>query len=79
MFRKVTFLVLTAGLVSILAAGCAGGGGGGEGDSCSSNDDCSGQLICQPISGHGQVCCPAPSPTVQTSTNPNCHPTGDGG
>jgi hypothetical protein len=53
--------------VALLA--CAGPVGKGEGDTCSTNDDCSSNLICQPIGGHGDVCCPAPPSSSKES---NC-------
>ena len=59
-------------------AGCAGETGKGEGDSCNGNE-CGGQLVCQPVTGHnGNFCCPMPLKTPDnkfTSDQSNCQPT----
>jgi hypothetical protein len=59
------------GLVFGAAAACAGDDKN-EGDSCTQQSDCGGNLICQPISGRNQdFCCPTPS---TSSTHANCSP-----
>jgi|HubBroStandDraft_5_1064220.scaffolds.fasta_scaffold213568_3 hypothetical protein len=74
MFGKMVFVVLAGVACGLIA--CAGPDGKGEGDSCGSNDDCSSGLICQPITGHGEVCCPAPP---DSSTKSSCQAESDGG
>lgn len=76
MFRKIAFVVM--GLVAMVSTvgACAGPMGKGEGDSCSTQDDCSSDLTCQPVPGHGDVCCPAPA---DSSTKANCQASGDAG
>jgi hypothetical protein len=60
-------------LVAALTGGCAGPIGKGEGDSCASEDDCSSNLTCQPISGRkGDFCCPTPA---NASKEGNCQVT----
>jgi hypothetical protein len=78
MFRKTVFVVLACGFAAAIAVGCAGPMGKGEGDSCSSADDCSSNLTCQPIIGRsGDFCCPTPP---NTSKEGNCQPSAaDGG
>jgi hypothetical protein len=57
---------LVAGLVSVV--GC---GGVDEGDTCGgSTDNCGDNLTCQPIEGHGDVCCPTPPSASDKAT---CH------
>jgi hypothetical protein len=74
MVRKMLFVVLAVTACGLVA--CAGPNGKGEGDSCNSEDDCSSDLTCQPIAGHGDVCCPTPP---YSSKKANCQTTGDGG
>ncbi len=79
MFRKTAFVFIACGLVSAaLSAACAGPMGKGEGDSCTSADDCSSNLTCQPVTGRqGDFCCPTPP---STSKEANCQATStDGG
>ncbi len=58
---------LVAGVLA--AAGCWAGVS--EGDSCGgSQDNCGDNLTCQPIAGHGDVCCPTPP---SASDKDNCH------
>jgi hypothetical protein len=74
MFRK-TLLVVTAFGVAALFA-CAGPVGKGQGDSCSTADDCSAGLVCQPVNDAGPYCCPTPP---GSSTAAVCKAGGDGG
>lgn len=78
MFRKTAIAFIACGMVAALSSACAGPMGKGEGDSCTTNDDCSSNLICQPVTGRSEdYCCPAP-PT--SSKEQNCHPAStDGG
>ena len=83
MLRKTGLILLTCGLLGALASACEANTGKSEGDSCSSLDDCSAGLYCQPVTGHqGDFCCPTPA---DASTKSNCQavapstPTGDGG
>ncbi len=71
MFRKTAFVFIACGLVAAaLSSACAGPMGKGEGDSCTTNDDCSSNLTCQPIYGRSQdYCCPTPP---STSKEQNC-------
>ncbi len=63
----VTAVALTAGLF-----GCAGPMGKGEGEQCATQDDCSTDLTCQPVSGRqGDYCCPTPA---DAGNSPNCLP-----
>ncbi len=79
MFRKIAGVMVAAVLVGTAVAGCAGETGKSEGDSCSSNNDCEGQLFCEYVNGRGGTfCCPAPLqlPSGQfTSSKQNCQPT----
>ncbi len=65
--------IITVGLTAVLAAGSVACGAG-EGDSCSTQSDCSDQnLTCQPIDGRGgDFCCPTPP---QSSSKTSCQPT----
>jgi hypothetical protein len=71
MLAKTALLAWAIGMgaaVALLA--CAGPVGKGEGDSCSTADDCSSNLQCQPVTGRGgDYCCPAPP---STSKEANC-------
>jgi hypothetical protein len=71
MLAKKALLAWAIGIgaaVALLA--CAGPVGKGEGDSCSTADDCSSNLTCQPIDGRsGDYCCPTPASTSKES---NC-------
>ncbi len=72
MLRKMTIMMVAAGFVGALAAGCAGQTGKDEGESCSRDEDCNNQLFCQPVQGRtGDFCCPAPP---ESSNSSNCHP-----
>lgn len=80
MVRKISGVMVSAMLVAAgVLAGCAGETGKGEGDGCSGNSDCGGQLICQSVAGRGgDFCCPTPLKTPDnhfTSTETNCQPT----
>jgi hypothetical protein len=75
MFRKLVSFGMACGLLGLLA--CAGPLGKGQGDSCSSQDDCSADLTCQPVNGRsGDFCCPTPR---SQSSNGNCQDAPDGG
>jgi hypothetical protein len=77
MFRKTAFVLIACGLAAVLSAACAGPTGKGEGDSCTSNDDCSSNLTCQPVDGRqGDFCCPTPA---DASSQSNCQAKPDGG
>ena len=56
----------------VVACGPADSLNKNEGSGCSKNDDCGGELTCQPIQGRtGDFCCPAPA---DSSGKINCHP-----
>jgi hypothetical protein len=56
----------------LVACGPAASLNKNEGGSCTTADDCGGDLDCQPIQGRqGDFCCPTP-PT--SSSHPNCQP-----
>jgi len=76
MLRKIVFVGMALFATASGLGACAGPMGKGEGDSCSSQDDCSTDLTCQPIQGHGDVCCPAPP---DNSSKSSCHAQVDGG
>ena len=59
--------------VALVAAPLFGLGGCGdsEGDTCTTDNDCGSQLLCQAIDGRGNRCCPTPS---EESDNIACHP-----
>ncbi len=80
MFRKTAFvLIACVGLVAALSSACAGPIGKGEGDSCTTADDCSSNLTCQPITGRqGDYCCPTP-PGTSKETNCQAVASQDGG
>ena len=71
---KKALLAWACGIVATVALlACAGPVGKGEGDSCSTADDCSSNLTCQPISGrNADYCCPTPA---STSKEGNCQAT----
>jgi hypothetical protein len=71
MFGKVMCALAVAGL--FVACGPAASLNGNEGGSCTpQNDNCGGDLICQPIQGRqGYYCCPTPP---ESSTHPSCKP-----
>jgi hypothetical protein len=77
MFRKMVLFGMACGMAGLLA--CAGPGGKGEGESCSSQNDCSADLTCQPIGSRGDFCCPTPPDAQSGQSNPNCTASGDGG
>ena len=55
---------LVAGLLSVVGCGEIS-----EGDSCGgSKDGCGNNLTCQPIAGHGDVCCPTPASASEKSS-----------
>ena len=75
MVRK-AFVVFLCGFAAVVSAACAGPLGKGEGEACTRTDDCSSNLICQPILGNknvsrGDFCCPAPPSSSKES---NCQP-----
>lgn len=75
MFRKVGSTVIVSVACGLI--GCAGPiGGKSQGESCSTEDECGTDLTCQPIAGHGDVCCPTPA---DTSTSSGCQAASDGG
>jgi hypothetical protein len=64
-------LAFSCAVVFVASGACAGPLGKGEGDSCTSFEDCSSNLTCQPIGGRqDRYCCPTPS---DTSSDANCH------
>jgi hypothetical protein len=72
MLAKTAFVVVASGVAVVMAVACAGPIGKGEGDSCSSADDCSSNLTCQPIYGRqGDFCCPTPPDAGSAA---NCQP-----
>jgi hypothetical protein len=75
MLRKTVFVMTAVAALGGVVAACAGPTGKGEGDSCSTNDDCSSDLTCQPIGDGGDFCCPTPA---SSSTKSSCQ-TPDGG
>ena len=71
MVGKTAFLVVALGLAAGLF-NCAGPTGKGMGESCSSQDDCSTDLTCQPVYGRqGDFCCPTPADAGDTSSSSN--------
>jgi hypothetical protein len=57
---------LVAGLASVVGCGAVS-----EGDSCGGSEDkCGDNLTCQPVEGHGDVCCPTPPSASEKSS---CH------
>jgi hypothetical protein len=58
-------MALVAAATSTLGA-C----GDSEGDACTTDNDCGSQLLCQPIAGRGDKCCPTPA---EESDNESCH------
>lgn len=75
--RKVMVVFIACGVLGVLSAACAGPMGKGEGEGCGSNDDCSSNLICQPVAGRGTNCCPSPlqrEDGVFTSKETGCQP-----
>jgi hypothetical protein len=70
--KKAFFVLFTLGIAALTGlTACSGLGGVSEGSACGgSTDDCAANLTCQPIKGHGSVCCPAPA---SASDNPSCH------
>jgi hypothetical protein len=74
-FGKVVGGALVVGSL-VVACGPAASLNANEGGSCSaSNNDCGGDLDCQPIQGRtGEYCCPTPP---QSSSAKNCQPIGN--
>ena len=74
MLAKKALLAWACGIgMAVALLACAGPVGKGEGDSCSTADDCSSNLTCQPINGrNGDFCCPTPA---STSKEGNCQAT----
>lgn len=68
---KLTCGLAVAGL--LIACGPAASVNANEGGACSAqNNDCGGDLSCQPVQGRqGMFCCPTPE---ESSTQPNCKP-----
>jgi hypothetical protein len=63
--------VLVVGLLVAAAMAC-GGDDKNEGNACSQQSDCGGNLICQSIEGRTQdFCCPTPA---NSSPKANCQP-----
>jgi hypothetical protein len=71
MFGKVMSGLAVAAL--LVACGPAASLNGNEGNSCNpQNDNCGGDLNCQPVEGRsGMYCCPTPT---SSSTHANCQP-----
>jgi hypothetical protein len=64
-------MVSGVAVVASLLIACSSGDEN-EGGSCTSNNDCGGNLVCQPIQGRqSDFCCPTP-PT--TSSHASCQP-----
>ena len=68
--KKILGLVIMA----LVAAPTLGACGDSEGDTCTTDNDCGSQLLCQAVTGHGVRCCPTPP---ESSDNASCHPTTD--
>ncbi|MGO8992277.1 MAG: hypothetical protein ACLQVI_03040 [Polyangiaceae bacterium] len=74
MFGKVICGLTVMGWL-LIACGPAASLNSNEGGSCTSNNDCGGDVQCQPIQGRtGDYCCPDPP---QSSSHENCHPIGN--
>jgi hypothetical protein len=71
MFRKMILVALVASSL-VVACGPSVNSDANEGSACSQNNDCGGDLQCQPVDGRtGEFCCPAPA---TASKHANCHP-----
>jgi hypothetical protein len=74
MFRKMILVALVAFAAPSLVAACGPSvnSDANEGGSCSSNGDCGGDLVCQPVTGRqGDYCCPTPA---TASKKASCQP-----
>lgn len=79
MVRKIVSGFSAGLLFAALSSACVGNETGtSEGDGCTNPDECSSELLCQPVGGRtGDFCCPAPLmlPSGQfTSSKSNCQP-----
>jgi hypothetical protein len=63
-------LGLLAMVLVTAATSTLGACGDSEGDTCVTDNDCGSQLLCQPINGRGDRCCPTPP---EDSDNDACH------
>jgi hypothetical protein len=80
MLHKMMSGMVAVGFAALVVAGCAGYTGTGEGQSCTGEDQCEGQLVCQFVPGHsGDFCCPTPLVLAGTggftSNQGDCQPT----
>ena len=64
--KKILGLLVTL-LVTVPMLGACGDS---EGDACTTDNDCGSQLLCQPVVGRGDKCCPTPA---ENSDNESCH------
>jgi hypothetical protein len=77
MFGKMIFAGLGVVGSLVVACGPADSLNQNEGASCSSNNDCGGLEVCQPITGRqGDFCCPTPP---SSSSHESCQPVGSSG
>jgi hypothetical protein len=78
MFGSFGKFICSVGVASSLLVACgpAASLNNNEGGSCSAaNNNCGGDLDCQPIQGRtGEYCCPTPP---QSSSAKNCQPVGN--
>jgi hypothetical protein len=75
MFGKMICALILVGSAAI-ACGPAASLNANEGNSCSAqNNDCGGDLNCQPIANRGDFCCPTPA---SASSHANCQTGGSG-
>jgi hypothetical protein len=69
MFVRIVCVLMAVSATVIACSGDAHN----EGGTCSTANDCGGNLSCQPVDGRqGNFCCPTPA---DTSKETNCHPT----
>lgn len=76
MVAKTAFVAWVCGLGAVALVACAGPvGGKGEGEACNTEDECGGNLTCQPVVGrNADYCCPTQGPGAPASKEANCQP-----
>ncbi len=74
MFGKMICAFVLVGM-AVVACGPSASLNANEGNACSAqNNDCGGDLDCQPIGTKGMYCCPTPP---SSSSHKNCQGSGD--